>query len=58
MDGRDCLSFPAAISSQPDPRRPFKMQETLPRVKLRGGMESMHKVNFPLSAPAGIFLRL
>jgi hypothetical protein len=40
------MSFPAAIVSQPDPRRPFKMSETPPRVKLRGGMKSMHKLNF------------
>src|SRR4030095_3261771 len=48
------LSFPADIGCRQDPRRPLKMQETTPLVKLRGGMESMHKLNFRQRASNGI----
>jgi hypothetical protein len=40
--GGIALTFPAAIGVGQDPRRFSKMEETSPRVKLRGGMESMH----------------
>jgi hypothetical protein len=46
LDRRDLRFVPSRIDGVPNPRRLSKMEQSTRRVKSRGGIKSMHKLNF------------